>query len=160
MKKKGLHWPLPGGLSPHADKEEVEEHSTLHLELLRKAFLKGPLLRYADLMLGIVPAWRSLYPERGGAVWTESVYEAVAGALAARRLDVIEKVAEKDQEFLDGQVAEALTRELRLIQDRLLGGVASVAEARNLSDQAVAVCQRVAPEVVWSLLAPKLDGVD
>ncbi|MBT9582481.1 hypothetical protein IV102_03970 [bacterium] len=156
LQSHGLNWPVPSGLAPHADPEEVKQHCRLHREMLRKTFHRGPLLRYADLMLGIVPAWRSLYPERGGTVWRESVYEAVAGALAARRLDVIEKVAEAHHDYLDKQVAEALSAELRPIQERLSGGVASVAEARNLSDQAVAVCQRVAPDIVWNFLKNKL----
>jgi hypothetical protein len=157
LESHAVRWPRPSGLSPNADEDEIRQHCALHREILRKAFLKGPLLRYADLMLGIVPAWRSLYPERGGTVWRESVFEAVAGALAARRLDVIEKVAEAHQEYLDKRVADALSTELRPIQERLSMGVATVAEARNLSDQAVAVCQRVAPDIVWSYIVDKLN---
>ena len=151
-----LSWPPPSGMVPNASPAEKAQHFDLYKEMLRKAFLRGPLLRHADLILGIVPAWRSLYPQKGGAVWTQTVYEGVASALASRRLQAIDQLAEKHHEHLDQAIAQALAPELQSIQERLSSGVSSFVEARNLSDEAVAVCQRIGPKVVWEFLAPLL----
>lgn len=152
----GLAWPEPTGQAPHADAEEVQKHRQLHYTQLYQSFVRGPFRRFADLIVGVVPVWGAQYPEPGGAVWEETVYEAVAAALACRRLQTLESLAEREQEALERLVTQALARELAPLQSRLSAGVGSVAEARNLSDQAVAVCQQVAPEVVWQHLQTRL----
>ena len=153
----GLNWPEPTGLAPHADASEVEQHRTLHRQKLHSTFLQGGFLRLADLILGIVPAWGTVYPERGGPVWRESVFEAVAGALACRRLSHLEKLAEAAHEKLEALVAQALAERLRPVQEKLAAGVGSVIEARNLSDQAINICQSTAPDVVWNYLKPEVE---
>lgn len=157
LNKAGLAWPEPTGLAPHADATEVAEHRRLHRQQLHQRFVDGPFLRFADLMIGVVPVWRTLYPQRGGAVWIESVYEAVAGALACRRFAQLEALAERDRDELEKQIAVALAGQLAPLQQRLTAGVSSVMEARNLSDQAIAVCQRTAPEIVWNHLSRQLE---
>lgn len=152
----GVEWPVPGGLSPNADAEEVAEHCRLHLKMAHEQFLAGTLMVVSDLILGVVPAWRSLYPERGGAVWQQTVFEAVAGAMAAARWQKIEKLAAEHHAALEERIAGALGAELAGIQQRLARGVSSVAEARSLSDEAIERCQKVAPQVVWEYLAPLL----
>lgn len=152
----GKAWPVPGGLSPNADAEEVAEHCRLHLKLAREEFLGGTLMVISDLILGVVPAWRSIYPERGGAVWQQTVFEAVAGAMAAARWQKIERLASEHHAALEERIAGALGAELAGIQQRLAQGVSSVAEARSLSDEAIGRCQKVAPQVVWEYLAPLL----
>lgn len=152
----GVRWPEPLGLAPNADEEEVAEHRRLQLEQARAQFLQGPLVALADLMLGIVPSWRSLYPERGGAVWCHTVFEGVAGALAAARWQAIEKLADQHHQELEERIAAALGPELAGVQERLSRGVSSLAEARSLSEQVVARCQEVAPKAVWAYLEPLL----
>ena len=157
LQNAGLAWPEPTGLAPQADEIEVAEHRRLHRQKLYAAFVGGPFLRFADLIIGVVPVWRTLYPQRGGAVWIESVYEAVAGALACRRLAQLEALAERDREILERLISEVLAGQLAPLQQRLTAGVGSVAEARNLSDQAISLCQQSAPEVVWNHLSRQLD---
>ena len=156
LEEAGLSWPEPTGLAPHADESERLQHRQMHLAQVYQSFVAGSFLRFADLMLGVVPAWRTLFPQRGGAVWTESAYEAVAGALAVSRLFQLEAVAEKDKLELERLIAQELAGQLAPLQQRLTAGVGSIMEARNLSDQAVAVCQRVAPDVVWAHLSRQL----
>lgn len=156
LDEAGLSWPDPTGMAPHADPDEVEQHRRLHFKELNEGFLRGPFIRFADLILGAVPVWGKLYPDPQGAVWRETIFEAVAAALACRRLSHLEAVAEREHAFLEECITRALASELGPLQRRLAAGVSSVAEARNLSDQAVAVCQRVAPEVVWNALQAHL----
>jgi len=157
LEQAGLEWPEPTGLTPHADEAEVAEHRRLHRLQLHQRFVEGPFLRFADLMLGVVPIWRTLYPQRGGAVWRESVYEAVAGALACRRLAQLEALAERDRDELEKRIATGLSEQLGPLRQRLAAGVSSVMEARNLSDQAISICQRSAPDIVWNHLRRQLE---
>ena len=156
LNSAGLQWPEPTGLSPHAEPEEVERHREYHHQELRKSFVEGSIGRFPDLMVGVVPAWRHLYPTEGGPVWTTSVYEAVAAALACRRLHLLEKIAEQEQDALEKLVATTLARELEPVQEQLRAGVGSIAEAKSLSEKAVGICRRVAPQVVWAHLKPRL----
>lgn len=155
----GMEWPGPGGLAPHADAEEVESHRRLQHSLSQRQFVQGTLSILADLMLGIVPSWRSLYPERGGTVWVGTVYEAVAGALAGARWRQIAHCASLHQADIEALLARALGTELDDIERRLKQGVSSLAEAQELSEQAVARCRQVAPEVVWQFLQPLLPSI-
>lgn len=157
LERAGLNWPEPTGLAPHADETEVAEHRRLHRRELQRRFVEGPFLRFADLMLGVVPIWRTLYPQRGGAVWRESVYEAVAGALACGRFAQLEALAERDRDELEKRIAAGLSEQLAPLQQRLTAGVNSVMEARNLSDQAISICQRSAPDIVWNHLSRQLE---
>jgi hypothetical protein len=156
LQQAGLSWPDPLGLGPSSTAEETKQKRDLQLNQQRKFFLGLPLLRLADLMMGVIPAWRSVYPERNGPVWTETVYQAVAGAWAARRHQEVVAAAEASVEELRTKVSLRLGVELSSIQERLSKGVSSVAEARSLSDQALTVCQKVAPEVLWEVVGPQL----
>lgn len=152
----GVAWPEPTGLTPRADGEQIARHRQLHLKELHDGFSQGPFRRFSDLVLGVVPNWRNTYPDPQGAVWRETVFEAVAAALACRRLSVLEALAAREHEALEKLVAEALVSELAPLQQRLSKGVSSVAEAREISDRAVRVCQRIAPEAVWGYLQSHL----
>lgn len=152
LQQAGLPWPEPEGLTPRADAEQVERHRALHRKGLREAFVSGSFARLAHLLLGHVPAWRGLYPTPHGSVWRETVCEAVAGALACRRLAFLESLAETEHAKLETLMASALSERLKPLQDQLGQGVGSIAEARRLSDEAVSICQRVAPDVVWEHL--------
>ena len=154
----GMRWPEPTGLSPHAEPEEVERHREYHHQELRKKFVGGSISRFPDLMIGVVPAWRHLYPAEGGPVWVTSVYESVAAALACRRLHHLERIAEEQQDELEKVVASALAEELEPVQEKLKAGVDSIAEARALSGKAVSICRRIAPKVVWAHIEPRLEA--
>lgn len=147
-----LRWPEPEGLSPRADAEQVERHRQLHRKGLREAFVGGSFARLADLLLGEVPAWGGLYPTPHGSVWQETVYEAVAAALACRRLARLESLAEREHALLERLMAEALSEPMARVREALSKGVRSASEARRLSDEAVLICQRIAPAVVWEHL--------
>lgn len=156
VEEAGLSWPEPTGLTPRADAEQVARHRELHAEDLRRSFATGSFARLADLIVGEVPAWGALTPEPHGAVWTESLYEAVAGALAYRRLREMENLMEQEQEPIKALLAETLSSALRSIQEELAQGVGSVTEARRLSDLAVTTSQEVAAEVVHTYLRERL----
>ena len=155
-KQAGIAWPLPGGLAPNADAEEVDSHRRMQHRLNHQQFVEGALSILADLMLGVVPSWRALYPEQGGTVWVGTVFEAVAGALAGLRWRQISRCAASHHADIESVLARALGTELDDIEKRLRQGVSSLAEARELSEQAVGRCRQVAPEVVWQYLQPFL----
>ncbi len=158
LKKAGLEWPRPSGISPSSSADEIAHKSALHLEQQHKDYLTTPLPRLADLMLGVVPAWRSCYPERNGAVWTETVFQAVAGAWSAERHARVVALGLEAAEELRAKVAENLAKELQPVQARLAEGVSSLAEARNLSDQATNITRTVGREIFWAVVGPKLEA--
>lgn len=151
-----LAWPEPTGLTPRADAEQVQRHRELHAKELRQSFVSGSFARLADLIIGEVPAWGELTPEPRGAVWTESLYEAVAGALAYRRLREMESLMEREHEPIKALLAQSLSSALQSIQEELAQGVASITQARRLSDLAVTTSQEVAAEVVWTYLRERI----
>lgn len=155
--KRNIAWPEPTGLGPSTDEEERRHARQLQYRTIQESFLAGPLIRYADLMLGIVPVWRAVYPQRGGSAWNNTVYQAVGGALACQRHEQILKLAEQHHDHLEQLVAQQLTGRLEEIQTRLAAGVQSIAAAWSLTDEAVRLCQKTAPDAVWSFLSPQLD---
>ena len=150
--KAQLQWPVPGGTSPHASHDELEHARRLDLVAWRQSFLEGPLARFSRLISGDVPSWGDVYPEPTGAVWRKTIYEAVAAALAGRYFFAMEGKAHELQAELDRVLAQELPGRLDPLRMKLEAGVSSIAEARNLSDQAVEVCQQLASAKVWELL--------
>ena len=154
LAEANLKWPPPMGMSPSSSAEDIRVKTDLHMAKLRQEFLSFRGTLVADLLVGLVPAWRSVYPERNGPVWTETVYQAVGGALAVRRFNDIVATATEKVEALRSAVSSRLSVELQTVQDRLAKGVSSVAEARSLSEQAASITQKVATEEFWAAIGP------
>ncbi|MFN8614133.1 MAG: hypothetical protein U0931_41760 [Vulcanimicrobiota bacterium] len=127
-------------------------------ELLKKQFRNGEILRMADLVLGSVPVWGAVFPDRGGTVWMHSVFEAVAGALALSRLKQLDTLAHEQRAELERRLTEALTEPLRKIEARLRSPLASPEEDNLLAEQARDFCQKQAAELVWQLLSDQLQN--
>ena len=149
-------WPAPLGVSPNATEEELRFKSALYVQRQEKEFLDHNLLVLANIIQGSVPAWRSVYPERHGAVWTSTCYQAVGGAYAAKRHDDILDIAQENLEEIRRTVAPRLTDALKPIEDELKKGVTSLSQARMLSEDAGRVSQKIAIEVFWQVVSPHM----
>lgn len=149
-----LVWPVPPGISPNATAEEIQQKTELHTAILEKDFLSYNLNLLADLICGLVPAWRTVYPERYSSVWTCTTYQAVAGAFAARRhIELVEK-GNANLEAIRELLAQRLEPALAEVEQKLRQGVASRQEAEQLSDEACTICGKIAPEVFWEVVSP------
>ncbi|MBT9585809.1 hypothetical protein IV102_20880 [bacterium] len=154
LTEANLKWPPPLGMSPSSSAEEIQVKTELHLAKLRQEFLSFRGILVADLLVGLVPAWRSVYPERNGPVWTETVYQAVGGAMAVKRFHDIVATATEKVEALRSLVSSRLSLELQSVQDHLAKGVSSIAEARSLSEEAASITQKVACQEFWAIIGP------
>lgn len=149
-----LPWPPPPGISPTATPEDIERKTELHTAILHDDFLKYDLKILAALIEGSVPAWRAVYPERGGSVWTATVYQSVGGAFAARHYNELLAAAEERLEEIRRTVAEQLEPALAPIQAELKKGVGSLSQALRLSEEANRISERIAVQVFWQVVRP------
>jgi len=152
-----LEWPAPAGLSSNANAEDIKIKRDLKFNKLHEEIGRYPGPVTADLLLGRVSAWRAVYPERNGPVWTETVFVAVGLALAAQRHAQLLALGEESADSLRASVAERLKQDLKPVQDQLASGVTSLAQARSLSDQAAQLSQQAASEEFWRLVRPRLE---
>lgn len=148
-----LAWPPPPGISPTATPEEIERKTELHTAILHNEFLTYDLKILASLIVGSVPAWRSVYPERNGVVWTATCYQAVGGAYAARRHQELLQAGEQHIGRLRALVAERLAPALAPIQAELKKG-ASLNQVLRLSEEANRLGEKTAVEVFWEVVRP------
>ena len=151
-------WPAPGGVSRNATEEEIQIKSELYVKQQRIEFLNYNLLVLADIIQGAVPAWRSVYPERHGSVWTSTCFQAVGGAFAAQRYSAAVNMGQSEVETLRSKVASRLAEAIKPIEAELKKGVTSLNQARMLSDDASRVCQEIAVEVFWEVVRPRLEA--
>lgn len=156
FQERKLEWPEPLGISPHASAEEYSQHQDLDRAILRTRFESGEILRMADLVLGVVPVWGAVFPDRGGIVWRHSTFEAVAGALALKRLSQMDRLAHQQRPELERRLTEVLTEPLRQIEEQLRSPFASAEEDQLLAERAREICQVQAAEEVWRLIGPQL----
>jgi hypothetical protein len=147
MENASVSWP-----DPEVSPAKLEQAKIASLAECKEDFLKSPILRFADLMFGVVPIWRSVYPHRGGLLWQQTVLFSVGGALAAQAHHVTIEAAHARHFELEALLSERLTPKLQDIQQRLANGVATVAQANALSDEAVRLCQEIAPDLIWHQL--------
>lgn len=153
LKEAGMALPPPSGLASNATPDEVQHKTELHTALVHEDFLHYDLKLIADLILGVVPAWRSVYPERHSPVWEATCYQAVGGALAIQKHALLVEQAQQNVDAIRRLLAERLGPALAPIQSQLQRGVSSLSEAQRLSEEASRICEKLAPEALWEILA-------
>ncbi len=147
MQQHGVTWP-----DPDVDPEKLAAAKAANLVDCQADFMKSPMVRFADLMFGLVPIWRSVYPRRGGFLWQQTVLFSIGGALAAQAHHKIVQTAQVRHLEIVDILAANLTPKIQEIQQRLAQGVTTVTQAQALSDEAVHLCQEHAPELIWQHL--------
>lgn len=154
-----LAWPPPTGISPSATPEEVKKKTELHNVIIHKDFLEYDLKILAELIVGHVPAWRAVYPERGGVVWTATSMQAVGAAFAAQRHNELVELGQNHIDEIRKLVAQRLEPALAPIQAEFKKGVQSLQHAARLSSDACKICEKIAPEAFWEVVGARCSAV-
>jgi len=149
LRKQNMEWPDPTRYRPGAAPEEIERSRTRRLRDVREAFLAQDFERAAHCVLGVVPGWKSDYPERGTPLWEETVLEAVAAAIRGRIAEEFAEVLRRDRDALFARVDESIGKQLGAIQSVLAGGVESIAQANQAVASSLRAIDEIVTEIAW-----------
>lgn len=150
MKRANLEWPDPIHYSPHATPEEIESSRRRRSAEARESFLAQDFKKTAERMVGIVRAWAADYPDRGSALWEESVMEGVAAGIRGRLLKDFVELVERDRDLVLTRAEAAIGKELAALQTAVAGGgVHSIEQANAAVASSLRALDEVVPELVW-----------
>jgi hypothetical protein len=150
MKHANLEWPDPIHYSPHATPEEIDSSRRRRQAEARESFLAQDFKKTAERMVGIVRAWAADYPDRGSALWEESIMEGVAAGIRGRLLKDFVELVERDWESVLSRTEAAIGKELAALQTAVAGGgVHSIEQANVVVASSLRALDEVVPELVW-----------
>lgn len=151
-----LDWPQPADAYPNPTEQERQLAVQRARREAHGQFLRYPPPALADLVLGKVPSWRSVYPAVGSPLWEELCLLAVA---AAFRIQAFGKTLEAwlwRPPELEERLVTILDGELGEVREMVARGGLTLAEADLVSQRARQVCAQVIPDEVWTWIAPQL----
>ena len=126
------------------------------LDEVRENFLTYGFARIAERVQGIVSGWGGDYPDRGSALWEESVLKGVAAALWGRLLGDFVELLERNRERLLSRAENTVGKELFALHAVLEGGGASIAQTTEAIANSLRVIDEVVPGITWELVRSEL----
>jgi hypothetical protein len=156
MSREGMSWPDPTRHQPSASEDEIERSVRRRAGEIRENFLSSDMERTANRMLGLVSGWGGDYPERGSALWEETVLEGVAAGIRARlNTEFIDLVRENRETFL-ARTEELVGERFDVLQRSLESGVDSIDNASRAVAATFRVLDEVIPEFAWEYIHAEL----
>lgn len=156
LERKKMSWPDPTSYRPSAQPDEIERSRRRRLAEIRESFLNQPLTRTAERMLGIVKTWGSDYPERGSALWEETVLEGVAAGIRGELVKESVEALRRNRDLIMERTEAAIGKELDVLQQVLSQGVTSFEQANQAVASSLAVLDSVFPELAWEYIRSQL----
>jgi len=161
LDQQGESWPVTVPRDPSITPEETQEVIKRNKDQRRKEYLNYSINKSSFLVLGIVEAWKSDYPEPGSALWNSVVLEAVATALRAKWLDRFSQKLRHDRAFIENKASELLGEKVSELNQSIQGGVTSLSDAHRVVASSLKILDEIIPELAWEHLQnafPELKG--
>ncbi|MBE0595947.1 MAG: hypothetical protein IH614_01610 [Desulfuromonadales bacterium] len=153
LSQTNLSWPETAYIHSFMTAEEIGQLRQSKREEARQAFLQNGLRKSSELLLGVVAAWKSDYPERGTPLWQMVVLEGVATAFQAQLLKQLVARLRREQPRIEAQVASLLGAEIQAIDSWLQQGVGSLDKANRLYAESLQLLDEKIPELVWQQIS-------
>ncbi|MCA9795453.1 MAG: hypothetical protein KC910_26780, partial [Candidatus Eremiobacteraeota bacterium] len=128
----GLEWELSSELLHGRDPSDVKALKAQKTEEMRLEFLDMTPQETAEMMVGEVKVWSTLYPDPGTWLWKETVLQGVGSALRAGLYEQVLLLWEKRPEQLDSLLQQMMTRKLSEASAALRNGIHSLSEANKI----------------------------
>ena len=101
-------WPAIVPRDPTLSEEEAQEILKQNQATRRQNFLDYNIQRSSSLIVGVVDAWKSDYPEVGSALWKSVVIEAVATAFRAKLMHRFSSKLRQDRSLVEKKASELI----------------------------------------------------
>jgi hypothetical protein len=151
-----LAWPDPTRFRASATEEEIERSRRRRLAEIRESFLAQGFGRTGERMLGIVRTWGSDYPDRGSALWEETVLEGVAAGIRAHLLKEFVEFLRRSPDALMTRTEELMGKELATLRETLASGSLSAEQANLAVASSLRVLDQVVPDFAWEQVRSQL----
>ncbi|MGE0494101.1 MAG: hypothetical protein AB7S38_33130 [Vulcanimicrobiota bacterium] len=156
MAGPALEWELSAELLHGRPPSEVKTLKTQKTEEMRLEFLDMTPQETAEMMVGEVKVWSTLYPDPGTWLWNETVLQGVGSALRAALYEQVLDLWEQRPQQLDALLQQMMTRKLSEASAALRNGIHSLTEANQILASLRQCCREELPQVVWQYLEPRL----
>jgi hypothetical protein len=158
LERHGVRWPDPSHHDPSATPEQIEAATRRRAAEARRELLRGRLDRTAERALGIVSGWGSDYPERGTALWEETVLEGVCAGVRGQLVVEFDDLVWNDLDPILHRTERWVGSELDKLHRLLTDGVTTTAQARQAVVTSLDAIDRAVREVAWEHIQEKRRG--
>ena len=152
LAKHGESWPIRIPRNPTISKQEAEQIVKRNQLNLRNNFLHYTIHQSSCLIVGIVEAWKSDYPEKDSALWNSVVFEAVTTALRAKLMHIFITQLRPDKVYIENKAKELIGEKLSELNRTLQGGLTSLKDAHRVVSSSLKVLDEVIPDLAWDHL--------
>jgi len=149
MRERGVSWPELVKAHPFLSAEEIDQERRRRLDDKRLDFLNDGIHKSSEIIVGVVTAWKSDYPDRGTPLWQALALEGVATALRARWLKSFVEGLRQERAEVERKAAELLGGEIAAINDCLRQGCGSLVDAHRLVASSLKILDEVIPDIAW-----------
>lgn len=159
--QQGASWPVTVPRDPTLTPAEAQEVIKRNQAQRRKEYLNYSINKSSFLIVGIVEAWKSDYPEPGSALWNSVVLEAVATALRAKGVERFSQKLRHDRAFIENKASELLGEKVSELNQSIQEGVTSLSDAHRVVASSLKILDEIIPELAWEHLQkafPELKG--
>lgn len=156
LRQEGMNWPDPTRHQPSASEDEIERSIRRRMGEIEANFLSSDMQRTSKRMLGLVSGWGGDYPERGSALWEETVLEGVAEGIRARLTTEFVDLVREHKEIFEARTEELVGETFGVLQRSLESGVDSIDDASRAVSATFRVLDEVIPELAWEFIHAEL----
>jgi hypothetical protein len=156
LQREKIGWPDPTRFRASATPEEIERSRRRRLAEIRESFLAQGFGRTGERMLGVVRTWGSDYPDRGSALWEETVLEGVAAGIRAQLLKEFVELLRRSPDALMSRTEELMGKELAALRETLARGGLSGEQANQAVAASLRVLDQVIPDLAWEQVRSQL----
>jgi hypothetical protein len=156
MRQGGVSWPDPIRHQPSASEDDIERSIRRRMGEIQANFLSSDMQKTSSRMLGIVSGWGGDYPERGSALWEETVLEGVAQGIRARLGSEFIDLVRENKEIFEARTEELVGEPFDVLQRSLESGVDSIHDASRAVTATFRVLDEVIPELAWEYIHAQL----
>ncbi|MBW2503410.1 MAG: hypothetical protein JRE16_02460 [Deltaproteobacteria bacterium] len=152
MASHGETWPARIPRDPTISKQEAEQVVNRNLLSLRRNFINYTIHQSSRLIVGIIEAWKSDYPEVDSPLWKSVVLEAVATALRAKLMHTFTSRLRHDRAYIENKAKELIGAKLSELNRTLQGGLTSLNDAHRVVSSSLKILDEIIPSLAWKHL--------
>ncbi len=156
LQREEISWPDPTRHRPSATEAEIERSTERRKREIEMNFLSSDVERTTKRMLGTVSGWGGDYPERGSALWDETVLEGVAEGIRARLSAEFIALVREHKDAFEARTEELVGETFGALQQSLERGVDSIDDASRAVTATFRVLDEVIPGLAWEYIQAEL----